>query len=73
MAESTITARGQTTVPVQIRKSVGAIAGTRLVWHAMADGSLIVRAKTGSVLDLAGSLKAPRGKQVAVEDMNAWR
>lgn len=73
MAESTITAKGQTTVPLQIRQSIGAASGTRLVWHVMPDGSLVVRAKTKSILDLAGSLKAPKGKHVAVEDMNAWR
>lgn len=73
MAESTITAKGQTTVPQQVRQSIGALPGTRLVWHVMADGAIIVRAKTRSVLDMAGSLKAPNGKHVAVEDMNAWR
>ena len=73
MAQSTITAKGQTTVPLQIRESIGATPGTQLVWHVMPDGSLIVRAKTKSVLDLAGSLKAPKRRRVAVEDMNAWR
>ena len=73
MAESTITAKGQTTVPLQVRESIGATAGTRLVWHVMPDGSLIVRAKTRSILDLAGRLKPPKGKRVAIKDMNAWR
>ena len=73
MSESTITAKGQTTVPRQVREQLGAGPGTRLVWHVMPDGSLIVRAKTLSVLDLAGSLKAPKGKRVSIEDMNAWR
>lgn len=73
MAESTITAKGQTTVPRQVRESIGAGPGTRLVWHVMPDGGLIVRAKTRSVLELAGSLKTPKSKRVAVEDMNAWR
>jgi hypothetical protein len=39
----------------------------------MPDGTILVRAKTKSILDMAGSLKAPKGKRVAVEDMNAWR
>jgi len=39
----------------------------------MPDGGVIVRAKTKSILDLAGSLKAPKGKHVAIKDMNAWR
>ena len=73
MHESTLPAKGQTTVPAQVRAQVGAAPGTRLVWHVMPDGSIIVRAKTRSILDLAGSLKAPKGTHVAVEDMNAWR
>jgi len=73
MSESTLTAKGQTTVPAQVRAMLGAAPGTRLVWHVLPDGSIIVRAKTRSILDLAGTLKVPRGKHVAVEDMNAWR
>jgi antitoxin PrlF len=73
MSESTITSKGQTTVPAQIRQQIGAESGTRLVWHVMPDGSIIVRAKTRSILDLAGTLKAPKGKRVAIEDMNPWR
>ena len=73
MSESTVTSKGQTTVPREVRERIGAVPGTRLVWHVMPNGSLIVRAKTGSLLDLAGSLKAPDGKRVAIEDMNGWR
>ncbi len=73
MSESTITAKGQTTVPRQVREQLGVGPGTRLVWHVMPDGSLIVRAKTLSILDLAGSLKVPKGKRVSIADMNAWR
>ena len=73
MSESTITSKGQTTVPLEVRKSIGSAPGTRLVWHVMPDGGVIVRAKNKSILDLAGVLKAPKGKRVAVEDMNAWR
>jgi antitoxin PrlF len=73
MLESTITAKGQTTVPAQVREQVGAEAGTRLVWHVLPDGSIIVRAKTKSILAMAGTLKPPKGKHVRVDDMNAWR
>ena len=73
MSESTITAKGQTTVPREVREKLGAGPGTKLMWHVMPDGSLVVRAKTHSILDLAGSLKAPKGKRVSIEDMNAWR
>jgi len=73
MTESTITAKGQTTVPADVRAIVHAKAGTRLVWSVMPDGTIIVRAKTKSILDMAGMLKLPKGKRVAVEDMNPWR
>jgi bifunctional DNA-binding transcriptional regulator/antitoxin component of YhaV-PrlF toxin-antitoxin module len=73
MSESTITAKGQTTVPQPIREAIGAVPGTRLVWHVLPDGALIVRAKNKSIVDLAGMLDAPHGKHVAVEDMNPWR
>ena len=73
MAESTITAKGQTTVPRQVRAQIGAGPGTRLVWHVMPDGSLIVRAKTHSILALKGMLKSPKKTAVSVDDMNPWR
>lgn len=73
MPESTITAKGQTTVPRQVREQLGAAPGTRLVWHVMPGGGLIVRAKTHSVLELAGMLKSPKKKPVALEAMNPWR
>jgi len=73
MAESTITAKGQTTVPAEVRDQIGAAPGTRLVWHVMPDGSVIVRAKTRSILELGGTFKAPKGKRASIEDMNPWR
>lgn len=73
MAESTITAKGLTTVPAEVRELVHAAPGTRLVWTVTPDGAIVVRAKTKSILDLVGILKAPKGKHVTVEQMNAWR
>lgn len=73
MTESTITAKGQTTVPADVRAMISAKPGTRLVWSVTPDGTIIVRAKTKSILDMAGMLKPPRGKHVKVDDMNAWR
>jgi AbrB family looped-hinge helix DNA binding protein len=73
MTESTITTKGQTTVPADIRALVDAKPGTRLVWSVMPDGTIVVRAKTKSILDLAGMLEAPEGKHVSIEDMNPWR
>jgi antitoxin PrlF len=73
MSESTVTAKGQTTVPAEVRALVHATPGTRLIWSVMPDGTIIVRAKSKSILDMAGMLKAPKGKRVAIEEMNPWR
>ncbi|MGH8760838.1 MAG: AbrB/MazE/SpoVT family DNA-binding domain-containing protein, partial [Burkholderiales bacterium] len=63
MSESTLTVKGQTTVPQPIRDALHAQPGTKLQWHLMPDGTIVVRAKTKSILDLAGMLKAPKGKK----------
>ena len=73
MTESTITAKGQTTVPADIRQSIGGAPGTRLVWHALADGRLFVRVKNKSILDDSQMLTPPKGKRVRTEEMNPWR
>ena len=73
MAESAIAAKGQTTVPADVRALVHAQPGTRLVWSVMPDGTIIVRAKTKSILAMAGMLKAPKDKRVKVDQMNPWR
>lgn len=76
MSESTLTIKGQTTVPQPIRDALHVSAGAKLLWNLMPDGTIIVRAKNKSILDLAGMLKAPKslkGKKVSIEAMNAWR
>lgn len=73
MSESTLTSKGQTTVPADIRALIRAQPGTKLVWSVMPDGTLVVRAKTRSILDMAGMLEAPKGRRVKVEAMDPWR
>ena len=73
MAESTITSKGQTTVPADVRESIGGVPGTKLVWNAMSDGRVLVRVKNKSILDMVGMLKPAHGKHVSIEDMNPWR
>ena len=57
MATSTLTDKGQTTVPQEIREAMGAAPRQRLVWEAQKDGSAVVRLMP-SVMELAGSLKS---------------
>lgn len=57
MVTSTLTDKGQTTVPQEIREAMGASPRQRLVWEARKDGSAVVRPMP-SVMELAGSLKS---------------
>ena len=57
MSISTLTDKGQTTVPQEIRQALGVAPRQRLVWEVRKDGSAIVR-PVPSVMELAGSLKS---------------
>ncbi|MFL9905672.1 AbrB/MazE/SpoVT family DNA-binding domain-containing protein [Paraburkholderia sp. RL17-337-BIB-A] len=59
MAESRLTTKGRTTVPAEVRKALGVKPGTRLVWHVMPDGKVLVRAKSSLLLELAGTVESP--------------
>lgn len=74
MSEATITSKGQVTIPADIRKALRLSAGERVVFTRLDDGTTIMRAKTRSILELKGMLKAARGRRkVPVEDMNIGR
>jgi AbrB family looped-hinge helix DNA binding protein len=70
VAKSTVTSKGQTTIPAEVRAALHAGPGTRLEWHVTPDGDVIVRAKIRSMLHLAGTLRTR--KHVDIEDMNPW-
>lgn len=57
MVTSTLTDKGQTTVPQEIREALGVLPRQRLVWEVRKDGSAVVRPMP-SVMELAGSLKS---------------
>jgi len=57
MPQSTLTNKGQTTVPVQVRKAMNLKPHQQIDWELQPDGSAIVRPQP-SALDLFGSLKS---------------
>ena len=57
MSISTLTDKGQTTVPQEIRQALGVAPRQRLTWELRQDGSAVVR-PIPSVMELAGSLKS---------------
>lgn len=57
MVESTLTEKGQTTVPKEVRDALGIKPRQRLQWDLETDGTVTVRPEP-SALPLYGSLKA---------------
>ena len=67
---SSVSSRGQTTIPKEFRDQLGIVEGTELIW-ALKDGQLTIEAKTRRLADYAGILGNPLGRAVSVEEMNA--
>lgn len=67
---STVTSKGQTTIPKELRDALGIKEGTPLRWK-LENGVLTVRPKTKRLEDFAGILgPPPNGRHVTIEEMN---
>lgn len=69
-AESKITSKGQTTIPLEVREYLKVGAGDR-IGYEFVDGKVVLVPKNRSALEFAGALFEPGRKPVSVEDMNA--
>jgi antitoxin PrlF len=70
MLESTITAKGQTTVPRDIRAALGLKPGDKLRYLVLEDGQVRIL-KQRPATDLSGLLHRPGQKALTVEEMDA--
>ena len=68
--ESTLTSKGQTTIPKDIRDSLGIKSGDRMSFTLMPDGTVLLRVKNKSVMNLAGSLRRKGRKPLPVEQLS---
>ena len=69
MSTSTMTSKGQTTIPKDIRKRLNLHPGDRLDFIIEEDGRVVVLPASVDASELAGMLKAP-AKQVSIAEMN---
>ena len=69
MSTSTLTSKGQTTIPKDIRKRLNLHPGDRLEFVIDEDGRVLVLPASIDASELAGMLKPP-DRRVTVEDMN---
>jgi AbrB family looped-hinge helix DNA binding protein len=70
MATSTLTSKGQITIPKEIREHFKLRAGQRLEFQIAADGLVVMRPRNRDVRELKGILQPKRRKPVSVEQMN---
>ena len=68
--DATLTSKGQTTIPKDIRDSLSMKTGDRLTFTLMPDSTVVMRVKSKSVTELAGALHQKRRKPVPIQKLS---
>ena len=68
--DATLTSKGQTTSPKEIRDSLSMKTGDRMTFTLMPDATVVMRAKTRSVCELAGVLHKKGQKPIPIEQLS---
>lgn len=68
-APTTISSKGQVTVPRDVRERLGLQAGDKIAWSLLSNGTIILRPKTRRLVDLVGMLTQPGQPGVSIEEM----
>jgi AbrB family looped-hinge helix DNA binding protein len=67
---STVTSKGQITIPKQIRDQLRLEPGDRVEFQLDRQGHVILRAKNVDIRELKGILRSKRKTPVSIEEMN---
>jgi antitoxin PrlF len=68
--DATLTSKGQTTIPKEIRESLGMKTGDRMTFTLLPDGTVLLRLKNKRVADFAGLLHKEGRSPVPTEDLS---
>lgn len=68
MPTATLTTKGQTTIPKEVREHLGLRPGDRMRFSIDPDGRVVLEAATLSVRDLRGILPRPK-RPVSLDEM----
>lgn len=68
--DATLTSKGQTTIPKEIRDGLGMKSGDRITFTLMPDATVVMRLKNKSITELAGTLYKKGRKPVPVEQLS---
>jgi AbrB family looped-hinge helix DNA binding protein len=69
MPRSTLTSKGQVTLPKAVREALHLDAGDRVAWELRPDGAVVMRPETGDVLALFGCLVTRKSRPVTLAAM----
>ncbi len=67
--KSTVTSKGQVTIPLAIRTQAKIVTGSQLEFQIEEDGTLKVHVISGDVSDLKGCVKSKRRKPLSLQEM----
>jgi antitoxin PrlF len=70
MPSSTLTNKGQTTIPKEVRAHLGLEPGDRIEYVIGSNGEVVLQAATLDLMELAGALSRPGNRPVSIEQMN---
>ena len=71
MTVATLTSKGQTTIPKQVREHLKLSPGDKLDFVIESEGRVVIRPAKLDVRELKGLLKRRDGKVLSVEEMTA--
>lgn len=71
MTIATLTSKGQTTIPKQVREHLKLNPGDKLDFVIESGGRVVIRPAKLDVRELKGLLKRRDGKVLSIEEMNA--
>ena len=70
MPTATLTSKGQTTIPKEIRERLNLKPGDRIEFVVEDGGRVVLRPRNRSLDDLVGMLKPRDGRRASIEEMN---
>lgn len=73
MTDATMTSKGQTTIPKDIRDGLGMKQGDKMTFTLLTDGTVIMRVKNKSLADLAGILHKEGQEPIPIDRMSPWQ
>ena len=66
---TTLSAKGQVTIPRELRERLRLKAGDKIAWSLLGNGTVVMRPRTRRPVDLIGMLTRPGQPGVTVEEM----